>query len=132
MPKPEAIIATPPVPLNSNVALAKASLFKFAGLLGIVFILATGLLFFVAKNLDSNEESESAFYAQKAVESLEKNLRSTIKDYAFWGDGYLHLHKTVDTDWAFTRQNLGPTLYSDFGLPGLFVVNAADRTVYSV
>ena len=132
MPKPEAIIATPAVPLNSNVALAKASLFKFAGLLGIVFILATGLLFFVAKNLDSNEESENAFYAQKAVESLEKNLRSTIKDYAFWGDGYLHLHKTVDTDWAFTRQNLGPTLYSDFGLPGLFVVNAADRTVYSV
>ncbi|MFY0729847.1 bifunctional diguanylate cyclase/phosphodiesterase [Pseudomonas sp. NFX15] len=132
MPKPDAFIAADAVPLNSNVALARASLFKFAGLLGIVFILATGLLVFVAKNLDSNEESESAFYAQKAVHTLEKNLRSTIKDYAFWGDGYQHLHKTVDTDWAFTRQNLGPTLYSDFGFTGLFVVNAVDRTVYSV
>jgi diguanylate cyclase (GGDEF)-like protein/PAS domain S-box-containing protein len=132
MPKPDAFFATDAVPLNSNVALARASLFKFAGLLGIVFILATGLLVFVAKNLDSNEESESAFYAQKAVHTLEKNLRSTIKDYAFWGDGYQHLHKMVDTDWAFNRQNLGPTLYSDFGFTGLFVVNAVDRTVYSV
>lgn len=38
----------------------------------------------------------------------------------------------MDTDWAYVRQNIGPTLYGDFGLQGLFVVNDMDRTVYSV
>jgi diguanylate cyclase (GGDEF)-like protein/PAS domain S-box-containing protein len=132
MSKPDAFITARGAPLNSSVALTRASLFKFAGLLGTVFILATGMLVFVAKNLDGTEENRSAFYAEKAVQTLEKSLRSTIKDYAFWGDAYKHLHMTVDTDWAFTRQNLGPTLYSDFGFPGLFVVNAGDRSVYSV
>ncbi len=119
-------------PRSSNVALARASLLKLAWLLGFVFTLTTSLLVYVAKDLDSTEEAESAFHTKNAVQSIEKNLRTTIKEYAFWGSAYSHLHKTVDHEWAFVRQNLGPTLYSDFGFEGLFVVNAKNQTVYSV
>ena len=117
---------------RSSVALARGSLFKFVGLLAGVFFLASCSLIYLARDLDRNEEVESAFYTRKAVQSLEKSLRTTVKDYAFWGDAYRHLHVKVDSDWAFVRQNVGPTLYSDFGFQGLFVVDAVDHTVYSV
>ncbi|VVN36583.1 hypothetical protein PS645_05132 [Pseudomonas fluorescens] len=121
-----------PLSNRSSVALARASLFKFVGLLAGVFLLASYALIYLAHDLDRTEEVESAFYTNKAMQSLEKSLRITVKDYAFWGDAYKHLHTQVDTDWAYVRQNVGPTLFSDFGFQGLFVVNDVDRTVYSV
>ncbi|KAF0866302.1 EAL domain-containing protein [Pseudomonas sp. LD120] len=117
---------------RSSVSLARASLFKFAGLLAGVFLLASVSLIYLAHDLDRTEEVESAFYTKKAMQSLEKSLRSTVKDYAFWGDAYKHLHTEVDLDWAFVRQNVGPTIYKDFGFQGLFVVSDVNRTVYSV
>ena len=117
---------------RSSVVLARASLLKFVGLLAGVFLLASYSLVYLAHDLDRTEEAESAFYTKKAVQSLEKSLRSTVKDYAFWGDAYRHLHAEVDPDWAFVRQNVGATLYTDFGVQGLFVVNDVDRTVYAV
>jgi diguanylate cyclase (GGDEF)-like protein/PAS domain S-box-containing protein len=117
---------------RTSVSLARASLFKFVGLLAGVFLLASVSLVFLARDLDRTEEAESAFYTQKAVQSLEKSLRLTVKDYAFWGDAYKHLHTQVDPNWAFVRQNVGSTLYADFGIQGLFVVNDVNRTVYSV
>jgi diguanylate cyclase (GGDEF)-like protein/PAS domain S-box-containing protein len=102
------------------------------GLLAGVFLLASVSLVFLARDLDRTEEAESAFYTQKAVQSLEKSLRLTVKDYAFWGDAYKHLHTQVDPNWAFVRQNVGSTLYADFGIQGLFVVNDVNRAVYSV
>ncbi|MCL5230020.1 hypothetical protein M4Z12_28425 [Pseudomonas sp. In614] len=117
---------------RSSLSLARASLFKFVGLLAAVFLLASGSLIYLAHDLDRTEEVESAFYTKKAVQSLEKSLRSTVKDYAFWGDAYKHLHTDIDIDWAYTRQNVGSTLYSDFGFQGVFVVDDANRSVYSV
>ncbi|MDR9754288.1 EAL domain-containing protein [Pseudomonas sp. SZMC_28357] len=126
----------PTLPQSSNnpssVALTRASLFKFVGLLAGVFVLACYSLFYLAQNLDRTEEAESQFYTKKAVESLEKNLSSTVKDYAFWGDAYQHLHVQVDADWAYVRQNIGTTLYTDLGFQGVFVVNDVNRTVYSL
>ncbi len=125
---PDAI--TPATP--STVALARGSLFKFVFLLAGVFLLAAYLLAFLAHDLDHNEEIESAFYTEKAIHSLQKSLTVTVRDYAFWGDAYRYLHLSVDPDWAFVRQNIGPTLYSDFGFQGVFVINDAGRTVYAV
>ncbi|GLK90202.1 bifunctional diguanylate cyclase/phosphodiesterase [Pseudomonas turukhanskensis] len=127
---------TPPsdaaAPSRSSVALTRASLFKFAGLLVAGFVFAVYLFFYLAQDLDRTEETESAFYTEKAMQAFEKTLRLTLKDYAFWGDAYKHLHSEVDTDWAYVRQNLGSTLYADFGFQGVFVVDDSDRTVYAV
>lgn len=121
-----------PTKHHSSVALIRVSLLKFSGLLAAVFLLAIGLLIYVAQDLDRIEEAESVFYTEKAIDSLEKSARMTLKDYAFWGDAYRHLHIEVDTDWAFVSQNAGPTLYADFGFQGVFVVDGTGHTVYSV
>lgn len=117
---------------RSSVALARASLFKFVAVLAAVFMMAGYMLIYLARDLDRTEQAESAFYTRMAMQGLEKSLRSIVKDYAFWGDAYRHLHSEVDTDWAYVQQNLGPTLYTDFGFHGVFVVDDANRTVYSV
>ncbi|MFW0754766.1 EAL domain-containing protein [Pseudomonas sp. H11T01] len=117
---------------TSNLSLTRISLMGFSGLLLSIFLLASVLLIYIAVEQNHEAEVRSRFYTEKAVQSLEKSVRLTIKDYAFWGDAYEHLHKTVDIDWAFVRQNLGPTLYNDFGFQGVFVIDPADRTVYSL
>ena len=117
---------------RSSAALARASLFKFVAVLTAVFLLAGYTLVYLAHDLDRTEERESAFYTRKALHGLEKSLRLTVKDYAFWGDAYRHLHLRIDTDWAYVQDNIGATLYKDFGFQGVFVVNPANRTVYSV
>ena len=121
-----------PLSNRTSLSLARASLFKFVALLAGVFVLTSYSLVYLANDLDRTEDIESAFYTRKAVQSLEKSLRLTVKDYAFWSDAYRHLHLKVDQDWAFVRQNVGPTLYEDFGFQGLFVVDPLNRTVYSV
>lgn len=105
---------------------------QFHGLAGPGIYSGRVLAGLPAHELDHAEQEESAFYTRKAVQSLEKSLRVTVKDYAFWSDAYKHLHMQVDTDWAYTRGNVGPTMYEDFGFQGLFVVNDDNRTVYSV
>jgi diguanylate cyclase (GGDEF)-like protein/PAS domain S-box-containing protein len=117
---------------RSSVALARASLMKFAGLLASVFVLATGLLLYLAHDLNSTARFDSEFYTRKAIQSLEKSVSSVLRDYAFWGDAYRHLHTRVDSVWAFDQQNLGATLNADYGFQGLFVIGPDDRTVYSV
>ena len=117
---------------RSTVVLIRASLLRFVGLLAGVFLLASGLLMYVAHNLNRTEEVESAFYTKKAIHSVEKSASLLVKDYAFWGDAYKHLRLTVDTDWAFSRQNLGRTLYTDFGFQGVFVIDGVGHTVYSI
>lgn len=116
----------------SSVRLASAPLFKFVALLAGVFLLAGISLVYLAQDLDRTEQEKNAFYVRKAVQSLEKSLAVTVQDYAFWGDAYRHLHAEVDIDWAYINQNIGPTLYDDFGFQGLFVVDDQNRTVYSV
>jgi len=117
---------------RSSLSLARTSLFNFVALLALVFAAAAYSLVYLAHELDHSEQQESAFYTRKAVQSLEKSLRVTVKDYAFWSDAYKHLHMTVDSDWAYARGNVGATLYQDFGFQGLFVVDNDNRTVYSV
>lgn len=115
-----------------SVGVTRTSLFIFTGLLTLVLALATAFAIYLARDLDRQEAAKSEFLVGKAFESLRARLVSTTKDYAFWGDAYRHLRLTVSTDWAFVRENLGPTLYHDFDINGVFVVDETDHTVYSV
>jgi diguanylate cyclase (GGDEF)-like protein/PAS domain S-box-containing protein len=116
----------------SNLSLARISLIGFSGMLLLIFMLASVLIISIAFKQNRDAESSSHFYTDKAVQSLEKSVLLTIKDYAFWGEAYVHLHQTVDIDWAFVRQNIGPTLFDDFGFQGVFVIDPTDRTSYAI
>ena len=117
---------------RTSLSLARTSLLKFTVLLAVVFAVAAYSLVEIASELDRVEQAESAFHTGKAVQSLEKSLRLTVKDYAFRRDAYQHLHIKLDTDWAYTRGNVGATLFHNLGFQGVFVVNEVNRTVYAV
>ena len=132
MPKPARSPSDPSRAPSSSAALARASLIRFTAILTLVFVSAGSLLLYFADNLDRTEERHTRFLIEKAIDASSKALKVTIKDYAFWGDAYRHLHTTVDVDWAYVRQNVGPTLYEDFGFDAVFVIGPADRTRYAV
>ncbi|MFJ7142670.1 EAL domain-containing protein [Pseudomonas protegens] len=117
---------------TSNQALARATLLGCSGLLFALFLFTGVLLVYIALDQNLAAEQHNRLDIEKALQSLESNARTTVKDYSLWGDAYQHLHLKVDLDWAFTRQNFGPNLYRDLGFDGVFVINPADRTVYSM
>jgi diguanylate cyclase (GGDEF)-like protein/PAS domain S-box-containing protein len=117
---------------GTSAGLARASLVKFSLILALVFALAGGFLWYLAADLDRAEQAQARSLVEKSLRAAQKSVQLTLKDYAFWGDAYRHLHTRVDVDWAYARENFGPTLYRDFGLQGLFVVAPTDRTVYAV
>ncbi|MCK6189108.1 EAL domain-containing protein [Pseudomonas sp. EYE_354] len=117
---------------RTSLSLTRTSLFNFMILLAGVFAAAAYSLIYLAHDMDQSEQAESAFHTRKAMQSMEKSMRLTVKDYAFWSDAYKHLHLKVDNEWAYTRGNIGATLFQDFGFQGLFVVDDAGRTVYAV
>ncbi|WP_174849964.1 bifunctional diguanylate cyclase/phosphodiesterase [Yersinia artesiana] len=126
--------STPPEPRarGENVFFAKRTLQTMALLVGATIIIAAAGIIYIASQLNEQAVSQSRFLVEKAWELRQKSMKARIKDNAFWGDAYQHLHVTVDPDWAFVSQNLGPSLYKNFGYEGIFVIDGQGETRYSV
>lgn len=126
--------STPPEPRarGENVFFAKRTLQTMALLVGETIIIAAAGIIYIASQLNEQAVSQSRFLVEKAWELRQKSMKVRIKDNAFWGDAYQHLHVTVDPDWAFVSQNLGPSLYKNFGYDGIFVIDGQGKTRYSV
>ncbi|CNL48526.1 bifunctional diguanylate cyclase/phosphodiesterase [Yersinia kristensenii] len=117
---------------GENVFFAKRALRTMVLLVGAIIIIAAAGIIYLATQLNEQAESNSRFLLEKAWETRQKSIKTRIKDNAFWGDAYEHLHVTVDPDWAFVSQNLGPSLYKNFGYEGVFVIDGQGKTRYSV
>lgn len=116
----------------SSLAAARAALLAWSALLLAMFLLVGVLLISIAHHLNVDAGKHARLDIDNALMSDEKAAASAVKDYAFWGDAYQHLHQTIDVEWAFVRQNIGSTLFTDLGFQGVFVVDPAGRTVYAV
>lgn len=116
----------------SNQALTRVTLLSCCGLLLALFLFTTALLVFIALEQNRSAEQHNRQDIDKALQTLASNTRTTIKDYALWGDAYRNLHLAVDIDWAFTRQNFGSSLYRDLGFDGVFVIGPAGTTRYAL
>jgi diguanylate cyclase (GGDEF)-like protein len=129
-------LPTAPVPSHgpdsSHLLLARRTLSAVLVLLILIATTMVGSLFYVAAQLNRHEASHSQHMVEQIWRSRLKSIITTTRDNAFWGDAYQHLHISSDSDWAFVRGNLGASLYEDFQLEGIFVVNGNDRTGYAV
>lgn len=121
----------PPNVLSNSSVTRKALLF-ISALLLVLFVVASVALVQIAAQQNDQAIKQSLFYAEKAIQARQKSILAVVSDYAFWGEAYRHLHVQVDTDWAYTRQNLGPSLFPDFAFEGVFVVDANNHTAYAV
>ncbi|MDH4654868.1 EAL domain-containing protein [Pseudomonas sp. BN606] len=117
---------------GSSAWFTRKTLVRTASLLVMAFVLMA--TFLVRTALSQNEQAleQSTFFAEKALKARQENLLRSISDYAFWGDAYQNLHARVDIEWAYTRRNLGPSLFEDFGYEGVFVIAPGNQTVYAV
>lgn len=117
---------------GSSTGFARRTMMSFAALLLLAFTLATVILVKIAQNQNDHARDQSLFFAEKALKIRQDKLRQSIGDYAFWGDAYQNLHAHVDLEWAYTRGNVGATLFENFGYEGVFVVAPDNRTIYAM
>lgn len=117
---------------GDNVFFAKQTLQAMALLVGATIIIAAVGIIYIASQLNEQAQSQSRFLVEKAWQMRQDAIKVRIKDNAFWGDAYEHLHTKVDPEWAYVSQNLGPSLYNDFRYEGVFVVDGQGKTRYSV
>lgn len=128
----------PPV-LNQQIPYGQKSTFFTRRIAMSLILLMSGvmllaMLMVVGIAWRQNEESikQESFLLHNAWQDERQNLMTNIRDYAFWGEGWNHLHLTMDKVWAFDQQNLGASLYSEFHYEGVFVIDGEGRTAYSV
>lgn len=121
-----------PAGTHTRATLAQASSLVMFAILAIVFAMTVSLVLYLGKGLDRDEQRQTQTLVQKSFVATQRVLNLTLKDYAFWGEAYRHLHTTVDVDWAFVRENFGAVLNESFGIQGVFVLGPGDQTRYSV
>ncbi|MBV4477685.1 bifunctional diguanylate cyclase/phosphodiesterase [Pseudomonas botevensis] len=94
-------------------------------------IAATGALLGIATQLDNDDVNDNRFYSARALENRITASKNYITSYAYWTSAYEHLSGVVDTNWAYTEQNMGKTLFTSDGYDGVFVLDR-DKTKYAV
>ncbi|MET1080280.1 MAG: EAL domain-containing protein [Pseudomonas sp.] len=122
----------PPFSPRVGATFTRRTLLAISALLLMAFLVTAAALVQIAHRQNTQAQQQSRFFAEKAVAARQDSLLRSIGDYAYWGDAYQHLHAQVDLEWAFTRQNLGPTLYEDFQYDGIFVIAPDGQTRYAV
>lgn len=103
-----------------------------AGLLALTIAAVFVALLQIATSLDREALQRTTKAVETALASRRLALERTIVDYAAWGEAYRHLNASTDLDWAYTRGNLGASLYADFEIDGVLVVDPDGRTTYAV
>lgn len=117
---------------GSTASVVKRSLLFMLSLLGLFFLIAILALLRIACDINNRADEQSKTLLQKALQNQQTTLKGHARDYAAWGESYTHLHKTLDTDWAWQKQNLGASLFDDFNYEGIFVIGPQGDTRYSV
>lgn len=97
-----------------------------------IFISAIISLLIIKDNVNEISDKHDEFLLREALDTRQESMRSHLKDNAEWGDAYKYLHLNTDVHWAWDKQNLGKSLYDNFGYEGVFVLSPEGRTRYSV
>lgn len=101
-------------------------------LLGLSFFAALTALLCVADDLNDKANHRSGLLLDRAFASREESMRFHLSDNAEWGEAYNNLHRTLNLEWAWQKQNLGRSLFNTFSYEGVFVITPGDQTRYSV
>lgn len=101
-------------------------------LLSSVLLLSMLMVVGIAWRQNQDAVRQETSLLQNAWKESRQNILTDIRDYAFWGEAWNHLHLKVDRDWAFNQQNFGPGLFTEYHYEGVFVVDGQGRTSYAV
>jgi len=82
----------------------------------LAYILAIVFVVDISRIQDRKALEQNERFVRLLIREKEEWLKRTAVDYADWGAAYRHLHKTVDVDWAYHQDNLGPSLVRNFNI----------------
>jgi len=117
---------------NAKSAFARRTLPGIACLLAAALLAAAVAVIQIASTIDSDALVRERFLTGKAFEAHQRGMSRHVADNAFWGDAYANLSSRVNLNWAYEQENLGPSLYQDFGYDAVFVIDPDGKTTYSV
>lgn len=117
---------------KAQAVFARRILPAMIGLLAFALLAAATALVQIATRLDRDALDQSRFLAGMALDAQQRWIQRANVDNAFWGDAYANLHRETNLDWAYHQENLGPTLYRDFGYEAVLVIDGQGETRYSV
>lgn len=101
-------------------------------LVGFIFLLTIFFLIQTEHELNQTHHQHSALLLKKALENREDSLKLHLADNADWNEAYENLGREINVHWAWDEQNLGKSLYRNFGYDGVFVLTSEAVTRYSV
>jgi sensor domain CHASE-containing protein len=83
----------------------------FAVLICSLFVIAAAALISIARDQNAQQVEHTEVDVSRSVKANLRLLGTAMKDYAFWNDAYQYAgQKIVDLDWAYERDNIGPSL----------------------
>jgi diguanylate cyclase (GGDEF)-like protein len=123
----------PIMPVPSHRFVAQRSMLGLAVLMGLLFVVAICALIYIAREENARFVEHSIGDAQKALGANQELIGRALRDYAFWNDAYHHMGRArVDTGWAYTRDNMGTSLYRTYAIEGAFVISPKGETRYAL
>ncbi|MFO1072172.1 MAG: EAL domain-containing protein [Geminicoccaceae bacterium] len=93
--------------------------------MAVLLAVMTGALVLVnglAATQDRAAVASTGLLVGTLLQERSQLMRRVILDYAGWEEAYVNLHQTLSIEWAYDRQQLGPTLQTTFGFDLVLVV----------
>ncbi|WP_263263143.1 EAL domain-containing protein [Pseudomonas sp. RIT-PI-S] len=118
---------------TSHVQIARRAMVVVCLSLGALFSMAMITLVLIAHQENRHQAEHSESDARRALNANLDLLSRAIKDYAFWNDAYDRVGAPrIDMAWAYESDNIGPSLYTNYSLEGVFVVGPDQATRYAI
>jgi diguanylate cyclase (GGDEF)-like protein/PAS domain S-box-containing protein len=95
----------------------------------VAMAVVVAFIWFSAKNQDDIARSDSIKAVSGALERHLTHLERIAKDFAWWNEAVENLVIALDLEWA--DQGIGFYAFENYGYETSFVVDGANRTVYS-
>ncbi|MBS0968672.1 PAS domain S-box protein [Chimaeribacter arupi] len=121
-----------PTPVVSYFTLPQRVIKNVALLTGALFLITCAALFYIVAQQNHRQIEHSKVDVAKAMQNLQDKVGNVLKDYAFWGDAYIFTQSSINLDWAYNRDNIGESLYTQYNLEGVFIVTPDLKTRYAL
>lgn len=116
---------------GSHARVARRAAWLVATILLCLFLGASGVLSQVASKLNEEENLRSQALASRASEAWLNGITYPLLDFAHWDEAYEHTLGNVDEAWAAQQVGMGRSLLAQYGLNGVFILDAQNETRYA-
>ncbi|MBA1290568.1 bifunctional diguanylate cyclase/phosphodiesterase [Pseudomonas japonica] len=126
-------MSTTPRNQNNHSKVTRRFVFGFAALMATLFVAAVVALVSIAHRQNTLMSEHSKVEVAYSVKADTRLIDTAMRDYAFWNEAYRRVgRKKVDVVWAYEQDNIGPSLYADYSIDGVFIVSPNLETRYAV